>query len=210
MGWKIGQGIGPRLTWKKRRAQDIAAGVPASTLPDSDDEEANKHTYAPRDTPVILTERKDNSHGLGYKPGMRLDEEERPGAGAASRGPNISGTSGSFSESSEKGVTFCFVAGFGLGAQNDADEDDLDVYDGSVGRSGRHAYDIADSIDDERISMGLKADKRNVCPLMRFTLATDYIRLINSRGRSSWPKFHDRLFSMGLWCWLILCCQIKL
>ena len=47
------------------------------------------------------------------------------------------------------------VAGFGLGALNDADEDDLDVYDAALGseRSKRIlAYDAAD--DDDRITMG--------------------------------------------------------
>lgn len=46
------------------------------------------------------------------------------------------------------------TGGFGLGALNDADDDDLDVYDHSQmhGRN-HHAYDASDAHDEERVSM---------------------------------------------------------
>jgi hypothetical protein len=48
-----------------------------------------------------------------------------------------------------------FPAGFGLGALNDADEDDLDVYDGGFGGKGgrRLAYDAGED-EDDRITLG--------------------------------------------------------
>ena len=58
-------------------------------------------------------------------------------------------------------------AGFGLGALNDADEDDLDVYDGSLRTTAgrRVAYDFTD--DDDSITMGSSHQSRrrasNVC-----------------------------------------------
>jgi G patch domain-containing protein 1 len=79
MGWRLGQGIGPRVTLRQRKMQDLQASSGQNLtgydidIPD-DDEEANKHTYAPRDTPILLVERKDNYHGLGYRPGMGLNE----------------------------------------------------------------------------------------------------------------------------------------
>lgn len=47
-----------------------------------------------------------------------------------------------------------FLAGFGLGALNDADEDDVDIYDGALRSqsSRRIAYDATD--DDDNIMMG--------------------------------------------------------
>lgn len=81
MGWRLGQGIGPRISLKQRKAEDVLAYQPATgerhtghtlDLPD-DDDEASKHTYAPRDTPVLHVNRKDNSHGLGYVPGLSLN-----------------------------------------------------------------------------------------------------------------------------------------
>jgi len=70
MGWRIGQGIGPRVTWKQRKLQDLYASLGSKVGADDihiseDDTEASKHMYAPRDTPILIVDRKDNSHGLG-------------------------------------------------------------------------------------------------------------------------------------------------
>lgn len=48
------------------------------------------------------------------------------------------------------------AAGFGLGALNDADEDDLDVYDSGVGSSARNrvAFDATLGEDNHHISVG--------------------------------------------------------
>ena len=53
------------------------------------------------------------------------------------------------------------VAGFGLGALNDADEDDLDVYDTSANaRSSRRvAYDATE--DDDKVTVGSSRDARH-------------------------------------------------
>ncbi|KAJ1306547.1 hypothetical protein OPQ81_007548 [Rhizoctonia solani] len=129
MGWKPGQGVGPRVTYTRRRQQDIDAGVIPPDAPA--DAEANKHLFAPRDTPVLLFRAKDNAHGLGHTGPVRLDT----GAGSKpNEGPNIS-------------------AGFGLGALNDADDDDIDVYDGgSISRTTRMAYDEIDDNDADGYS----------------------------------------------------------
>jgi G patch domain-containing protein 1 len=95
MGWRLGQGIGPRVTLRQRRLQDLQATSPGQSFATAaldipeDDEEGKRHLYAPRDTPLLVVERKDNSHGLGYKPGMGLNESAG-GTGRAS-GANISG-----------------------------------------------------------------------------------------------------------------------
>lgn len=52
--------------------------------------------------------------------------------------------------------------GFGLGALNDADEDDLDVYDHAIGHGrSRHAFDINDMHDEERVVIGGRGAKFN-------------------------------------------------
>ncbi|KAJ7623714.1 hypothetical protein FB45DRAFT_926546 [Roridomyces roridus] len=146
MGWRLGQGIGPRVSLRQRKLQDLQAQalsghrIPGADveIPD-DDEEANKHTYAPRDTPVLAVARKDNTHGLGYRPGMSLTESVG-GRGGGASGPNLS-------------------TGFGLGALNDADEDDVDVYDAGATQNSRNrtAYDIIDREEEEKISIGTRA-----------------------------------------------------
>ncbi|KAJ7881164.1 hypothetical protein B0H13DRAFT_2049820 [Mycena leptocephala] len=148
MGWRIGQGIGPRVTLRQRKLQDLHAlsgrrVAEADIVIPNDDEEASKHTYAPRDTSILVVERKDNSHGLGYHPGMGLSESVGGRSGAAS-GPKLA------------------VSGFGLGALNDADDDDLDVYDGGFAQNrNRTAYDIIDREEEEKISIGGKLDSQS-------------------------------------------------
>ncbi|KAG1747898.1 uncharacterized protein EDB91DRAFT_1115387 [Suillus paluster] len=134
MGWRIGQGIGPRITWRQR---EIAFGRDPDAPSDEVDEEAKKHMYAPRDTPLIIIERKGNFHGMGYDPGLGLHAGlgVTPETSKQPTGPRLAG-------------------GFGLGALNDADEDDVDVYEHSQmhGRN-RHAYDANDAHDEERVFM---------------------------------------------------------
>lgn len=158
MGWRIGNGIGPRVSLKQRKLQDLQAFTGEASSSDDikvtdDDEEASKHTYAPRDTPVIRFDRKDNFHGLGYRPGMSLNESLGVNGGKPSSGPNLS-------------------AGFGLGALNDADEDDLDVYDGASSMRNRVAYDIADSQNDDRISIGRNSARGKTSNAVRSTPGT--------------------------------------
>lgn len=94
MGWRLGQGIGPRISLNRRKEQDAEAydatsGTRLTTTKlglSGDDEEATKHTYAPRDTPVLVVRRKDNTHGLGYVPGMSLNESIN-----GAQGPNLAG-----------------------------------------------------------------------------------------------------------------------
>ncbi|TFK48436.1 hypothetical protein OE88DRAFT_524979 [Heliocybe sulcata] len=135
MGWRPGQGVGPRLTWRQRKMQEIQfAGGDPSTLNEEDEaEEAKKHMYPPRDTPLVLPPRKEDTHGLGYVAGMKLGDIVSGQEDGGRQGPQIS-------------------AGFGLGALNDAEDEDMDIYDTEM-RSGRArtAYDILDA-DDEPTS----------------------------------------------------------
>lgn len=54
------------------------------------------------------------------------------------------------------------IAGFGLGALNDADEDDLDIYDTELKSSSsrnRHAYD--EQHGDDVLSLGVRANNKD-------------------------------------------------
>lgn len=98
MGWRPGQGIGPRLTWRQKKLQDAQArSTRILTLddlnldPNDEDEEAQKHVYPRPDTPLTIVPRKDNAHGLGYTPGLSLDDALGNDRNPASSGPRISG-----------------------------------------------------------------------------------------------------------------------
>ncbi|KAH9066795.1 hypothetical protein EDB87DRAFT_1588266 [Lactarius vividus] len=133
MGWRPGQGVGPRVTWRTRKIQDLLAagksidGVDIDAL--DDDEEAKRHMYPPRDTVVPRFSTKSDSYGLGYTSAPGLVES------LGQKHPEV------------KGPTL--AAGFGLGALNEAEDDDIDVYD-SASRADRTymPYDSTRDADD--------------------------------------------------------------
>lgn len=95
MGWRPGQGVGPRVSWRTRKIQDLLAagksinGVDIDAL-DDDDEEAKRHMYPPRDTVVPRFSMKSDSYGVGYTAGPGLVEslgQKRPEV----KGPKLAG-----------------------------------------------------------------------------------------------------------------------
>ena len=88
MGWKLGWGIGPRVSWRQREIQ-------YDRDPDKMDvdEEAKKHTYPPRDTPLVIVTRKDDSHGLGYNKALGLNAGlgTSQDSSNAKQGPRLAG-----------------------------------------------------------------------------------------------------------------------
>lgn len=87
MGWKPGQGIGPRLTYEQMKRRNEREGL---TILVPEDAEATKHTYAPQDRQLPSLTRKDNFHGLGYTgvTGLRSAVDSK----GASSGPRLSST----------------------------------------------------------------------------------------------------------------------
>lgn len=92
MGWKMGQGIGPRINYQQRKFQDEQSGH----LPPPEDPEATKHTYAPRDTKLKSFAAKENFHGIGYLPGKTLEESLSNQGGGKGSGPTLSGKQSQF------------------------------------------------------------------------------------------------------------------
>lgn len=90
MGWRPGQGVGPRVTWRQR---EIQHGRDPDRMGQDMDEEAKKHTYAPKDTPPIVVPRKDDLHGLGYNKSLGLHASLGVhGQGTqATQGPRLAG-----------------------------------------------------------------------------------------------------------------------
>jgi G patch domain-containing protein 1 len=94
MGWRPGQGVGPRVSWRTRKIQDLLAagksinGVDIDAL--DDDEEAKRHMYPPRDTVVPRFPIKSDPYGLGHAAAPGLIEslgQKRP----ESKGPKLAG-----------------------------------------------------------------------------------------------------------------------
>jgi G patch domain-containing protein 1 len=100
MGWRLGQGVGPRVSWRTRKIQDLlAAGKSIDSVDldalngnddDDADEEAKRHLYPPRDTVVPRVPMKTDAYGIGFRAGAGLMEslgEKRP----QSKGPKLAG-----------------------------------------------------------------------------------------------------------------------
>jgi G patch domain-containing protein 1 len=93
MGWRDGQGVGPRITLRQRKKQARELGI---VLPSAGEEEegeggeAEKHLYPPLDRPLSLVKGTsasgDRGWGLGYQPGMTLDARLRNEGGAGGGG----------------------------------------------------------------------------------------------------------------------------
>ncbi|ORY80267.1 hypothetical protein BCR35DRAFT_304462 [Leucosporidium creatinivorum] len=78
MGWRDGQGVGPRVTFEQRKKQAVELGLKLDAEEDDEDGagEASKHYFAPLDRPLKLLEAvgisSDRGWGLGYKPGPNM------------------------------------------------------------------------------------------------------------------------------------------
>lgn len=80
MGWRDGQGVGPRVTLQQRRAQAADLGIKLDEE-GQDSEEAAKHYYAPMDRPLASLQEvgiaTDRGWGLGYKAGPSIPVSAR-------------------------------------------------------------------------------------------------------------------------------------
>ncbi|KAN0061433.1 hypothetical protein ACQY0O_006280 [Thecaphora frezii] len=81
MGWKEGHGLGPRVTYSKRKRllqlQNIgtaAALDSAAANEDENDDEKDRHLFPPPNTKLMHLENKSDSKGLGWKHSSSLDE----------------------------------------------------------------------------------------------------------------------------------------
>ena len=84
LGWRPGQGIGPRVTLRKLRKQEEKSGkrsVPQADAEEAEDAEAGRHTFAPRDTRLLVCPAKEDREGLGYEKGKGMGRLPQRGPG---------------------------------------------------------------------------------------------------------------------------------
>jgi len=95
MGWRLGQGIGPRVSAARLKQQDAqSAALPSEAIPlpqIDDSDEAKKHLFAPRDTTVPKFAPKIDTFGLGYSRGARLGLASQQGPSTPISSSSISG-----------------------------------------------------------------------------------------------------------------------
>lgn len=103
MGWKDGQGIGPKV----RRAAIVFDDETGREITEHD----KIHYFAPQDSAMITLQKKDNYGGLGYMGSIKQESIRDQGLEAKVEKASV-----------RKG-------GFGVGVLNDEDEDDEDIYE---------------------------------------------------------------------------------
>ncbi|GAA5858282.1 hypothetical protein JCM8547_004633 [Rhodosporidiobolus lusitaniae] len=126
MGWRDGQGVGPRITLSQRKKQAAEMGLALPGAGDGEEEEseeASKHLYAPLDRPLTLVKGTsasvDKGWGLGYEPGMTLRERVR------SEGKGGGGGGGRMTSLEED----VYGGGAGLGALGERERRAIRVYE---------------------------------------------------------------------------------
>ncbi|XP_022801453.1 G patch domain-containing protein 1-like [Stylophora pistillata] len=144
MGWKEGQGVGPRERRARKKVYGCSLPSALTSLQTTDNDEDEEEDifavgllFAPKDVDVFTFTPKDDKHGLGYKgldPSTALFHQENwLGMDSVSRRPGRKGISGE---------------AFGVGAFEEADDniyavDQMSNYDTELGgdtSSGLHGW----------------------------------------------------------------------
>jgi G patch domain-containing protein 1 len=149
MGWRPGQGLGPRVTYKRRNELLTMLGKSASS-DEKEDKEAEKHLWPPPDTPMPVFSTKQDSKGLGWSgqtQSVSLDEALRRAR----------------AEGDSKTAAGKKTGGFGLGALEEDSDGEDDVYaignrrEESTLASGPNQRWDADS---DRMVLGERTEKK--------------------------------------------------
>lgn len=134
MGWREGQGVGPKV----RRKADLDMRARPGAGADAGADAAGDDTYlfAPENAPMIGFLRKTDRKGLGYegssrlaplassRPGQQSDEDDEDEGGFSLGRPRLLGSTGA-----KKKDSTAARGGIGIGVLNDTGSDDEDPYE---------------------------------------------------------------------------------
>jgi G patch domain-containing protein 1 len=124
MGWREGQGIGPKVRRKAKLADDGSLG---------DDDSAGTHLFAPENPPMVAFVRKLGHKGLGFEGEARLDPGMRAENGSGIDSDQEDASDSFFGQrlggnKEPKNKNKARRGGFGVGVLNDTGSDDEDPY----------------------------------------------------------------------------------
>ncbi|EPB91661.1 hypothetical protein HMPREF1544_01583 [Mucor circinelloides 1006PhL] len=189
MGWRPGQGIGPRV---KRRMDDEDQ--------DDDDEALSNITFAPRDTPIENFQAKRDTYGLGFDLSTSVPEvAEMKRLRELARQKEMSGQEVDKKNRSSFGILDTSgrkVEAFGLGALEDDDDED-DVYRTDTANYHTSLYDDEGGLTRDQVkiqSMKRKREQMEEAEKSKHSLKC-------SDGRPPLKGFHvsDKPQHIGKW-----------
>ncbi|KAL1961963.1 hypothetical protein VTN77DRAFT_744 [Rasamsonia byssochlamydoides] len=123
MGWREGQGIGPKVRRKAKLADDGSL---------EDDDSSGTHLFAPENPPMVAFVRKLDHKGLGFEGEARLDSGLRSENGPGKDSDSEDASDPFFGQRLEgkkpKNKREVRRGGFGVGVLNDTGSDEEDPY----------------------------------------------------------------------------------
>ncbi|KAI1387263.1 DUF1604-domain-containing protein [Hypoxylon trugodes] len=152
MGWKDGQGIGPKVRRKARL--DVGSGKPGSTTQDGPD----TYLFAPENVSMISFVKKLDRKGLGFEGESKLTPmgpNAQADAGSSSDEDSRNGPLIRPSATKKKKPSKFSKGGIGIGILNDTGSDDEDP------------YEIGPRISYNRVIGGDKKKKKAANPTLR-------------------------------------------
>lgn len=170
MGWRQGQGVGPKVR-RKARTEDTAGSGPSDET----------HLFAPENSRMVAFNRKKDRFGLGYSAGERLgqarptmqqDNEEEEESEHLSR--------------PTKPKSKAKHTGFGVGVLNDTGSDEEDPYD----MGPKISYNRIIGGDRKKKKGGILAT--NVNPALKGLKAPTFLsKRLGQKSSNGFRKCHD-------------------
>lgn len=175
MGWRPGQGLGPKI---KRSARGDGGA--------SDDGE--QHLFAPDDIHMITFDKKTDKYGIGWA------GEQRLGASAEPKAKSSFGVNGSDNDSDEdalrvrkpsKKSSKAKKTGFGVGILNDTGSDDEDPYE----MGPKISYSRIIGGDKKKRKGGVTANTSSSQTVSKPVFLSQ--KLLNKQTKTSFRRCHD-------------------
>lgn len=117
MGWREGQGVGPKIRRAARLGNELSSDVQGD----------EQHLFAPENTPMVTFIRKTDHKGLGFSGSSRLEDQASREPAPKSEGEDeVFGTTKSAAIKKKKKP---IRGGIGIGILNDTGSDDEDPYE---------------------------------------------------------------------------------
>lgn len=170
MGWRQGQGVGPKVR-RKARLEDSATEPSASEA----------HLFAPENPRMVTFNRKKDRLGLGYAAEERLGEAKPPG-GRDSEGETDQGILSRPAKAKSKMKR----TGFGVGILNDTGSDEEDPYD----MGPKISYNRIIGGDKKKRKGGIVASTAN--PALKGAVQPTFMsKKLGQKTNNGFRKCHD-------------------
>ncbi|KAK8240399.1 hypothetical protein HDK90DRAFT_532110 [Phyllosticta capitalensis] len=143
MGWKMGQGVGPKV--RRQARLDPSDGASA-------DADSQTHLFAPDNSPMITFVRKNDHKGLGYEGEARLSSQDKSAEQNKDEDEDEDGSLNASFKIKPKAPKAAKRGGFGVGILNDTGSDEEDP------------YEMGPKISYNRVLGGDKKPKKKVKP----------------------------------------------